>query len=312
MIILCFVIFLGIKKYHKSEEESSFFSWSTGDCNGVYTISGMRTKCAIDTLTKAKVYPIDSLDNNEYFGLKYPAQSENIVYYTTTSVKTGKDCIIAKINQEPDWTVFTDEKTGAENKYYRKNNNWNFVLSQDGEITYKCIAGNKLYYVLKYNSSNDIHCFDLQNKTDEIIITNIHEKASFDVNTDGSILYVTENNQITLHNTENQENYFGIGKTACFWNHENILLVNDSGVYTSSFTGENKHKLCNASGYDVKLSASGTYIALQDSYENTFGSGMEQDKICIIDISTGRTQELTAIPNVICGFAWLCNYFPIA
>ena len=316
MVAISYFVAFSSKNNTSEENKSTFFVWSASDCNGVCTLLGMRTSDAIYKSSDQRVFPIESLENSNYFGLTYPVQSENYVYYTTTDTKTAKSCIVRKTNSEPDWTIVTDEQTGTKNKYYKRNNNWDVLISENGDITYKCVVNDMVYYSVRQDTllgekHCEIHAFHLNDKKEEVIITDVCSKSSFDVSSDGKILYVNTDHQIILQDSQGHEENLGTGTTGCFKNDETILLVTDSGLYINSLKENKKNKLCEASGYDIKLSPSSTYAALQYSYENLFGSGIEYDSICIIDLSTGRFQEITVMPSLIYGFAWFNEYFPI-
>lgn len=96
--IIFVMLFFTINKFHYkfSDEESDFFVWSTGGCNGIYTILGMRTDNVTGVYRGYQVYPIDSLDNKEFVGLTYPFQINDTIYYTTTDTETSEKCIISK------------------------------------------------------------------------------------------------------------------------------------------------------------------------------------------------------------------------
>lgn len=316
-IIVIFVIIgllINSSKIRFSNESSTFFVWSTGDCNGVYTISGMHTADAIGLYIKNKVYPVDSLDNNNFFGLTYPFQVNNTVYYTTTNTQTGESCIITKTNSDPEKMICTNLKEDIELTYYRKNNIFEYVISKNNNITYKRVKGNKLYYIIKYgalasNAMCEIWCFNLNDKTDELLISNVHHKASFDVDSNGNILYVNRNNEIILWSPDGSEKNLDIGMAACFGNNENILIATDSILYSFSLDDQKKRKICNATGYYMELSLSGTYLALQNSVSEK--PAVENDFIQIIDLDTRRLRKIKAAPDTLFGMAWFQEYNPI-
>ena len=299
IVIFCFV-FAFYQNQEKSSENCDFFVVSTGDSNGVDTIIGIRTSQAIGEDADQVVYPIESLDNGDYFNLRYPFQSENRIYYTTTDAVTGEECIVSKSNTAPEWN---DDST-----YYRKQTDWKIILKKPGRITYKKVFDNLIYYLLVTDTA-EIRCYDMSSKTDELLISNISPTASFDVHEDGTILYVNEGNSIVLHDVDGTERELGKGTTACFWVNAEIFLVNSSGASILSLTDGKSKKICSVTGTAIMVSPSKTYIALYDEsdYKN-----LEYGYINIIDIATGRICEIKSIPNCIYGMAWFDDYYPIS
>lgn len=315
-LVITFTIFKLSDEYISDEDKSSFFVWSTGDCNGVYNVIGLHTISAIGRTSNQSIYPVDSMDNDKYFNLTYPVQVKNIVYYTTINSNTGENCIIMKNNNEPKNVIYKNYKSGKNKQYYKRINDWKVILSCDDEITYKCIVEKNIYYAVKRytslkKSECEIRCYDMENKSDKLLISHVHDRASFDVSMDGSILYVNENNNIILYSAEGIEQNLGIGTAACFSKDNCIIKVADSEVKIVSLMTQTEQKLCDSSGYDIKLSPSGTYVAMQYSYENKYGSGLENDAINVIDLSTGRIKEIEMVSSKISGFAWFDDYYPI-
>lgn len=319
-IILGVIIIFTIDKLSddniSDENKSSFFVWSTGDCNGIYNVIGLHTISAIGYTSNQSIYPVDSMNNEKYFNLTYPIQVENIVYYTTINSTTGENCIIMKKNNEPQNVIYNNPKTGKKRRYYKRTNEWKVILSCEDEITYKCVVGKCIYYIVKRNialneSECEIRCYDMENNSDKLLISHVHNRASFDVSMDGSILYVNENNNIILYRKEGNEHNLGIGTAACFGKDNCIIKVADSELKIVSLITQKEQKLCDSYGYDIKLSPSGTYVAIQYSYENKYGSGLENDAINVIDLSTGRIKEIDTASSKISGFAWFDDYYPI-
>ena len=75
-IILGVIIIFTIDKLSddniSDENKSSFFVWSTGDCNGIYNVIGLHTISAIGYTSNQSIYPVDSMNNEKYFNLTYP------------------------------------------------------------------------------------------------------------------------------------------------------------------------------------------------------------------------------------------------
>lgn len=305
--ILCISIFSFLWYLHNDRNRSdeniaSFFVWSTGDCNGVYTISGMHTGNAIGAYDENTVYPVDALDNSDYFGLTYPFQIADTVYYTTTNAQTGENCIVAKIESESETTVG------------KRKHNWEYILSQSDNITDKRLVENRLYYIVKHgaldsNAVCEIRCFHMENKTDVQLISNVHPKASFDVDAEGNILYVNTENEVLLWNPNGTQENFETGTSACFWNNTHILKASDAGLYAISLDNHNKQKICRATGYQMELSPSSTYVALQDSTSSK--PTIENDFIQIVDLHTGRIEKIEPAPKELFGIAWFQDYYPI-
>ena len=320
IIILGFIIIFTMFKLSdeqiSDENKSSFFVWSTGDCNGVYNVIGLHTISVIGQTSNQSIYPVDLLDNDEFFSLTYPVQINNIVYYTTINSKTGENCIIMKNNYDPQNIIYNNSESGKKKQYYKRINDWKVILSCDDEITYKCVVEKNIYYAVKRytslkESECEIRCYDMENKSDKLLISHVHDRASFDVSMDGSILYVNENNNIILYRTEGIEQNLGIGTAACFSKDNCIIKIADSEVKIVSLITQREQKLCDSSGYDIKISPSGTYVAIQYSYENKYGSGLENDAINVLDLSTGRIKEIDMVSSKISGFAWFDDYYPI-
>lgn len=278
------------KKIRYSEEQSDFLVWSTGDCNGAYAVLGMRTDNVTGIYNGDQVYPIDSLNNGKFVGLKYPLQVNDIIYYTTTNVETMEDCIISK--------------NGNDIEYIISNN----------IITHKRVVEDNLYYIVKHDASTsydmcEIHCFNLKYKTNKMLIDNINANANFDVDDKGNILYINSNNEVVLWGGIENKKTLGTGRTACFWKDDYILIVKDTGLYSFSINNNSSKKLCNATGYHLELSSSNTYVALQDSVSSK--SAIKNDYIQVVDLEYGRIEKIKTTPNVVLGFSWLNNCNPI-
>lgn len=306
---LAFIISLTLCWIHhslkkSSENNSSFLVVSTGDCNGIESILGIRTNQVIDKYSEQIIYPIENLDNGEYFNLKYPFQSANTVYYTTTNYLTGEECIISKINTTLEW----NDNSLLTSKGYKKNNNWEVILQKTGKIKHKKIVNNFIYYLLESDTS-EIWRFDIIENKDELLVSNVNSDASFDVREDGAILYVNDSSFIIFRDINDSENQLCQGTTACFWKNSKILLVNSSGVSIFSLTTGKRNKLCSVTGNTIVLSPSKTYFAL---YEESVYKNLEYGNIRIVDIATGRINEITNLPNVIYGVAWFNGYYPIS
>lgn len=287
-----------------SENNSSFLVLSTGDCNGVKSILGIRTNQVIDKYSEKTIYPIENLDNGEYFNLKYPFQSANKVYYTTTNYRTGEECIVSKINTKPEW----NDNSLSNSRYYRKQTNWEVIQKKTGKIKYKKVVGNSIYYLLESDIA-EIWRFDMIENKDELLISNVHSDASFDIREDGAILYVNNSSFIIFRDIDGSERQLCQGTTACFWENSKVLLVNSSEVSIFSLTTGKTNKLCSATGNAIILSPSKTYFAL---YEESFYKNLEYDSIKIVDIATRRINEITNLPNSIYGVAWFDDYYPIS
>lgn len=286
--------------FQKSHEgNSTFLVLSTGDCNGVDSIIGIRTAQAIGMDSNQIVYPIESMDNGEYFNLKYPFQSENRVYYTTTDIATGEECIISKSNTAPEWNV--------DSTYYRKQTEWEIIQKKTGKITYKKVIDNLIYYLLAADTP-EIRCYDMTAQTDQLLISDVHPAASFDVREDGAVLYVNETSSIIFRDMDGTEQEMGQGTTACFWEDSKILLVDSSGVSVLSLTDGKSKKVCSVTGTAIVLSPSKTYFAL---YDETDYKNLKYAYINIVDIATGRINTITSIPDCIYGMAWFNDYYPI-
>lgn len=286
------------------ENNNSFLVVSTGDCNGVRSILGIRTNQVIDKSSERIVYSIESLDNGEYFNLKYPFQSENAVYYTTTDYRTGEECIISKNNTALEW----NDNSLSNSEFYRKQIDWKVILKKNGKIKYKKVVGNFIYYLLNSDTS-EIRRFDMIENKDELLISNVQSDAGFDIREDGAVLYIDDSSLIIFRDIDGSERQLCQGTTACFWENSKILLVTSSGVNVFSLTTGKTNKLCSSTGKDIILSPSKTYFAL---CEESIYKNLEYDSIKIVDIATGRINEITNLPNSIYGMAWFEGYYPIS
>ena len=309
ILLICIIIALMSKpvyqKLNVSEEDNrSTLCWSISDCNGIKTIQGIQSFYATGKYSTQSILSGDSLNNSDHFGLSYPFIKDNITYYTTTNRKTAEEGIVAKVENDYERFVSNDPQTDIEYQYNIKNNQWNILLSKYGYITYKNIVDDNIYYMINYGKSanySEIWCYNMEQKTDKLVIPKAAVGRSFDVDEAGNILYINIDSMITLRDSNGNEKALEKGMTACFYDDSNIIKVTMSEVSIFDLTNQKERKLCSATGYAIVLSPSKNYIALcgNDYYKNSL-----YDCLTVIDLATGRINEIEQIPNNIYGISW--------
>lgn len=268
------------------------------------------------------VYGIDFLDNGEYSDLTYPIQSDDRVYYTTTKLKTGEECIIAKVNSEPKWTEFEDAQTGFRRKLYRKNVEWNLILTKQGHIKYKQIVGDDVYYLFDESgvvSSDENTCeirrFNLLTQSDEPIVKDVLSNSSFSVSQEGQLLYCNDLSEMIIQDS-NGKRIICEGSAGCFINNEKVLVATKSSLEIidllsnkrdSIITLNNNETIC-----QIALSPNGSIAAIHSIYENEFGPGIFHAKLQVVNLHNNSFKEIDVIPDVLYGVVWLRGYYPIS
>ncbi len=293
-----------------SEPRSSFLVWSSGDCNGVRQISGMRAESAIGENDVKTVYPIESLNDGTYTGLTYPFQLNDTLYYTAFHVQTGENCILRKQLTEPELILYTDPQNGAEYQKYLRNCEWEQLVSGYDKILHKRVTENALWYLTESSDSgaSEIRRFLLDTGEEIVAVENVHPSASFDVRADGALLYVNVNNSIILYDGS-AEQELGNGLCACFLPDGGILTVTEEGMFRRDSAQAKPRRICRTSGNSIMLSPSSAYAAVCErrNYKN-----MDYDVLYVVDLATGRTEEITSAPPLLYGTAWFSGCYPIS
>ena len=189
--------------------ERGLIVWSAYDYTLTKSISGILT-------SRHGIFEIfDYLNSEEYNGLSYPYQHEDIIYYTTQNLIAGKDSIISR----------TAEET-------------HFILSHQGDITYKKIYDSQLYYII----NKQIRKFDMHTEHDMEVINDVNPDFGFDINSAGEILYTSALSEelMLLRPTDSQASRICDGRAAKFIDDDNIVFAFSDKIYRFNLIDQNR------------------------------------------------------------------------
>jgi hypothetical protein len=280
---------------------ADFLVWSSSDCNGVKTIQGIHSNIA---WTIQRVHPVESLIIEGCDGLRYPLQSGPMVYYSTRNRASQESSIISRSRENP------NESHSIENV------RWDIIFSKSGDITYKRIVDDDLYYMLRENyagrnKTGEIWRYNLTDKSDILLVENTNHKASFDVDENGRILYVNDSGEIILRDFDGNQTSFGQGTTACFFDNSQIIAVTSSKIKIISLSDKKEKSLSKLTGHEIVISPNGLYAAVREIRDHP-KFGLTIDYLHVVNLSTGNVNTINVVPDVMYGIEWFVEYHIIS
>lgn len=325
LLILTLFNILSTDDYQIGDESTislSYLIWSSNDLNGVGTILGVRDEYIVKHPRNFPVYAVDSFDENEYSGLKYPCQNGKIIYYTTVNLKTGEECIAAKTTNDPQWSSFEKSQTELVQKYYGRNNKWDVILSKQGSIKYKKVVGDNIYYTLESRATGkasnvcEIRKFNISTKEDTLVVGDVLESSSFDINQNELLLFVNNQSQIILMMRSGAHIVANSGFAGCWIDDTKVLIAVPKALEKVDINSGEKERLVKIDEGEttrqIILSPNKQYATLYSSYENEKGAGIWYDRIQVVNLNNLAVRDINVIPDVLYGIGWLEGYYPIS
>ncbi len=283
--IIAFKIFIdNYNPYEKLFAEMEFanvLSWSSYDIVGNKSICGFRPY----DLRWGEFKPVilDYLDNDEYVGLSYPYQFQDIVYYTSKIKETEEACIVS-----------------------RYGGNTELILKKHGNITYKKISENNLYYLY----ANALWKYNLTEKIDELIIGEVDEFYGFDIDEKGRLLYTSKDGNIQVYDT-GESKIITEGRVAKFIDSNNIVFANEDKILTKNLTaGDEKVIKKGVKCINILLTPSRTsFFYIHQEYPPTYlDEGHHYDKLGVMMTNGKHNRNIPCLPKYTYGMELLDYY----